>query len=248
MNSTANALSLLSEKSCFDPARVVEDERDDGTVRVRLDIPGPRSIIQAHVAAPRTAPLAAGDRVLVVEDSSNMFYVIGILGPFRPGNQTTNTLRAGAGACAVLAGSAEESGMLRIYSPRKEMVFEYDPVREKARVNIARGSLELSTDDGDIELRSGRNVRICGQRLEIDGHELNVKATCSRWIIDRMETLAGTVVENARNVYRSVEQLAQLKAGRMRTLVDQTFQFKSRKAFLKAEEDFKIKGEKIHLG
>ena len=248
MNSTANALPLLSEKSCFDPARVVEDERDDGTARVRLDRPGPGSIIRAHVAAPRTAPLAAGDRVLVATDSSQEFYVVGMLGPFRLQPQSPPVLRTGNGACALLADPEKGSETLRVYSSRHELVFEYDPAGEKARVNISRGSLELSTEDGDIELRSARNVRISGHTLEMDGHEFNVKAASARWIIDRMETVAETLVEKARNAYRTIEQLTQLRTGRMRTLVDQTFQFKSRKAFLKSEEDFKIRGEKIHLG
>ena len=75
-----------------------------------------------------------------------------------------------------------------------------------------------------------------------------MKAAKARWIVDRLETLAGTVVEKAKNAYRTVERLAQLKTGRMRTLVDETYQFKSKKAFLKSEDDFKIKGDKIHLG
>ena len=39
-----------------------------------------------------------------------------------------------------------------------------------------------------------------------------------------------------------------LRTGRLRTLVDSTFHFKARKAFLKSEQDFKIKAEKIDLG
>jgi hypothetical protein len=249
MNRTATALPLLSEKTCFDPARVVENERDDGTVQVILDRPGPWSIITAQVAASRTAPLAAGDRVLVAGDPSQELYVIGRIGPFRPEPQSQNALRTGSGACAVLSTDpVTASAVLQVYSPRKELVFEYDPIGGTARVNIARGRLELSTEDGDIELRSARYVRIGGHAIEMNSRDLNVKAASSRWVVDRMETLAGTLVEKSRNAYRTVEQLAQLKTGRMRTLVDQTFHFKSRKAFLKSDEDFKIKGEKIHLG
>lgn len=71
---------------------------------------------------------------------------------------------------------------------------------------------------------------------------------CAKLIADRLETMAESVVEKARNVYRTVEQLSQLKAGRVRTLVASTFYFRSRKAFLHSEEDYKIKAEKIHLG
>ncbi|MBN2243180.1 MAG: DUF3540 domain-containing protein [Acidobacteria bacterium] len=248
MNSIASALPLSSEKSFFNPAHVVEDERDDGTVLVRMEGPGPGSIFQAHVAAWRTAPLAAGDRVLVARNPSQELYVIGRLGPFRPEPQSPAAPRADDGACAVLAQSEKERRVLQVYSPRKELVFEYDPVQGKARVNISRGSLELSTEDGDIELRSARDVRIGGRAIEMNSHQIQIKAASARWILEHMETLAGTVVEKARNAYRTVEQLTQLKTGRLRTLVDQTCQFKSRKAFFKSDEDFKIKGEKIHLG
>jgi len=217
---------------------VVEDEREDGTVRVRLDRSGPMSILSACVAAPRTAPLVAGDRVLVAGDSSNVLYVIGRIGPFRPEEAQS--------PCALKTG--KDTGILRVFSPRNELVFEYDPVGEKARVNIARGNLELVTEDGDIELRSARNVRIGGHTIEMESRELNIKSASARWVVDRMETLTGTLVEKARNAYRTVEQLSQLRTGRMRTLVDQTFHLRSRKAFLKSDEDFKIKGEKIHLG
>jgi hypothetical protein len=71
---------------------------------------------------------------------------------------------------------------------------------------------------------------------------------CAKLIADTLETMAVSVFEKARNVYRTVEQLSQLKAGRVRTLVASTFYFRSRKAFLYSEEDYKIKAEKIHLG
>ncbi len=248
MNSIATTLPLLSEKSCFDPACVVENERDDGTVRVRLDKPGPVSIISAHVALPRNAPLSAGDRVLIAGDPSRGLYAIGRIGPFRPEPNSRNVLIADNGACATLVESDKEPYVLQVYSPREELIFEYDPAGEKARVNISRGSLELRTEDGNIELCSAQDVRIGGRTIEMNSRQLNIKAESARWIVQRLETLAETLVEKARNAYRTVEQLAQLRTGRLRTLVDQTFQLKSRKAFLKSEEDFKIKGEKIHLG
>jgi len=66
--------------------------------------------------------------------------------------------------------------------------------------------------------------------------------------VDRLESIAGSVIAKARNIYQTVEELSQVRAGRMRTMVTKTFHFKSKKAFVKAEEDYKIKAEKIHLG
>ena len=67
-------------------------------------------------------------------------------------------------------------------------------------------------------------------------------------ITERLETLSQTIIEKTRNIYSYVDELTQLYTGRMRTLIKSTWHCKSQKAFLKTDEDFKIKGEKIHLG
>jgi hypothetical protein len=64
----------------------------------------------------------------------------------------------------------------------------------------------------------------------------------------RLETFADTVVDRIKNVYRNVEELAQLQAGRLRTLVKGACHLKARDAFLKADENFKLDGERIDLG
>jgi hypothetical protein len=80
------------------------------------------------------------------------------------------------------------------------------------------------------------------------GSSLLGKIGCAKLIADKLETMAESVFEKARNVYRTVEQLSQLKAGRVRTLVASTYFFRTRKAFIHSDEDYKIKAEKIHLG
>jgi hypothetical protein len=45
-----------------------------------------------------------------------------------------------------------------------------------------------------------------------------------------------------------VKDLAQQRAGRVRTLVDGSYHVKSRTTLLSAEEDVKVQGERIHLG
>ncbi len=248
MKSTATALTPALGKLCFGSAIVIEDEKDDGTVRVRPDEPGPLPIISARIAVPRSKRLTADERVLIVGDPAEEFYVIGVIGSLQPRMETPGVLRTNNGAYAVISGWENETDRLQVYSTRNELIFEYDPVREKARVNVTKGCLELSTEDGDIELRSARIVRIRGGAIEMNSNVLMIRAASARWIVNRLESLVETLVEKARNTYRTVEQLTQLRAGRMRTLVDQTFQFKSRKVLLKSEEDFKIRGERIHLG
>jgi len=64
----------------------------------------------------------------------------------------------------------------------------------------------------------------------------------------RIETLANTVIQRARDVYAVVKGLSQLKAGRWRTLVKGTWRAKSRDAIVTAERDVMVDGENIHLG
>ena len=64
----------------------------------------------------------------------------------------------------------------------------------------------------------------------------------------KIETTATTLIEKTKNTYRTMENLNQVKAGRMRMLINKTFHLKSKSCVIKAEDDVKVKGEKIHLG
>jgi hypothetical protein len=56
------------------------------------------------------------------------------------------------------------------------------------------------------------------------------------------------VVSRARNVYQSVQELWQQQAGSLRTLVSGTAQLKAREVSHRAQDAYKIRAEKIHLG
>ena len=115
-----------------------------------------------------------------------------------------------------------------------------------------RSSITLKPDKMRL---SSPNVGInaqCGE-IKIDetvysGKKFSAKVEFSKLVIGRMETVARTVIQKAKNVYETVEQLSQLKTGRLRTLVQSTYHLKSKKSFLKSEQDFKVRAEKIHLG
>ncbi len=250
MNYAARVLPFpTSDTRYFGPAVLTENEEPDGHVSLRLGYGGPGQLLTARVAVPRTRLLVAGEQVLVGGDPEGDLYVVGVLTPIGRDAPPPTSLQLKAGAYATVD-SVEPGGdeRLQVHSARNELLFEYDPTTERMRVNVSKGSLELSAEDGDINLTAARAVRIGGTAIELTGHKLDVKTKHTRWIVDRLETFAGTLVETAKNAYRSVEQLAQLKTGRMRTFVDETYQFKSKNAILKADEDFKVKGDQIHLG
>ncbi|MBN1290610.1 MAG: DUF3540 domain-containing protein [Candidatus Latescibacteria bacterium] len=86
------------------------------------------------------------------------------------------------------------------------------------------------------------------EETEYEGLVLDVAMYSVKCVMKRFESVSDTVIENIKNVYRKVKGLTQLQTGRMRTIVESTYQLKSNKTILKAEDDFKIKGEKIYLG
>jgi len=106
---------------------------------------------------------------------------------------------------------------------------------------------ELSLESPAIGLKA-QKVELQINETSFEGKKFTANIGLVKLIIDRMETVVQTVMSRAKNVYRTVEELCQLKTGRMRTLVKNTFHLKSKKSMLKTDEDFKVRAEKIHLG
>lgn len=86
------------------------------------------------------------------------------------------------------------------------------------------------------------------QETQIAGKKLIGRIGSIQSISRKFESVADTVMTKAKNVYRTVAELSQLKAGRQRTLIEKTSHMKARKTIMKSEQDFKVKAEKIHLG
>ena len=63
-----------------------------------------------------------------------------------------------------------------------------------------------------------------------------------------VSTCADTIVSAAKSVYQTVEGLVQVRAGRQRTIVEETSQVRAQRVLIGADEDVKVQGDKIHLG
>jgi hypothetical protein len=228
---------------------------------------------------------------LVVGEDLSDLYLIGILNGENALGAPEKRIALSGGTQAEAAGRPEEQ-TLRVFSPKQELLFEYDEKNGRARVNMEAGDIEFVTKNGSITFASSREILFHGRSIgltstrgvclgvmdalgklrsaftlqagtaKVNSPEVGIEAqrgvfqvedmryTGQKLLskIDRLETAASTVIARAKNVFQTVEQLSQVKAGRMRTLVDKTFHFKSKRAYLKSEEDYKIKAEKIHLG
>jgi len=131
----------------------------------------------------------------------------------------------------------------------------------------SRSNVQLSVADAFGQLISSLSIRpkrlklnsaqidMAANKSEIHieethylGKKFRAKIEDSQIIAGKLTTIAKSITEKAKNVYKTVEQLTQLRTGRMRTLVNSTFHLKAKKTYMKAEDDFKINADKIHLG
>lgn len=117
--------------------------------------------------------------------------------------------------------------------------------------------------------RFGSAILIRHRRMNLQSPEVNITSQRSRVFVDEMryagksflgkvghirifahkaEKTFKTVIEKAEDIYTTVKRLSQLKAGRKRTIVESTYHLKAKRSILKAEDDFKVNANKIHLG
>jgi len=260
--SSIEELMCLNENRILGPAEILQVDVRGQRVRLRLVGSDDDLGVWAQIAiAAAEIAIDVGDRVLVIGENPRDLYVIGVLQATRISSHSPARLVSKGGAYATVAPSPEEQ-TLRVFSGCNELLFEYDEVKHSARINVECGDLEFVTRNGDIVFSSARDVliqgasiRLSGERGEVQLEETTISGTRllahykeARFISDRCEAAFHTLTEKVRYAFRVVEQLAQTKAGRIRTLVDSTYFFKAKRAFVKADEDYKIRAEKIHLG
>lgn len=98
----------------------------------------------------------------------------------------------------------------------------------------APGDLELRAPNGSIDLLSSQEVRIQAPKLKLRTKKLEVIASLLR--------------ESFSRVHRSVQNTLKVKAGRMRTVVDEDYEVQAERISECASKSVRIDGEKINLG
>lgn len=178
--------------------------------------------------------LSKGDKVLIVGENLDLCFIIGIL----PGSATP--VPSGASGYDI----------------------QQDPVSGNTRITVEKGDLELCTEQGSVKIHSAKDIEMKSSTTTLeaakgvfniaDGAFSGVRFTASiaqsKLILGKLNTSVGRLIEKAKNVYRQVENLNQLKAGRMRTRVKGSYHLKGESLNQKAEKDVRIDGEKINLG
>lgn len=178
--------------------------------------------------------------------------------------------KAGAAGAAKAEAAVVTTGeVARVFDRAGRLIFEHDGATGRSVLH-ATGDLEIRADAGRIELSARDGVRIAGEDVAIEGRA-SVTATApvgrvelregelraetvstvvqvARHTAGLIETRATRVIARAQEVYREIESLSQTRAGRVRMLVRETFHLMGKRALIKAEDDVKIKAERVHLG
>ena len=126
------------------------------------------------------------------------------------------------------------------------------------QINVAstndKTASKFSLNNKKIKM-SSPELNIISQRTRIQTEDMNYtgnkfSATIRQGKIraGKLETIANDIICKTKNLFYNADELFQISAGRMRSLIKSTLHIKAKNSYLKSEKDFKINGEKIHLG
>jgi hypothetical protein len=133
---------------------------------------------------------------------------------------------------------------------------------------LFEGDVSVTVKNGDLGF-SARKLDLKGHDIALDSKKLDLRSlwgTASindftflgrvfRGNIDAVKivsktvtSITGRLIRKARESYRWIENLEQVKVGRLRYLARESLYLKGKRSSLMAETKVKIDGEKIHLG
>ena len=152
--------------------------------------------------------------------------------------------------------------LIEVRDPKGRILFEYDAVTGKGSLTMPTGNLSLQAPEGDVEIVAGRKVTLKAPDVSLTSERakmlvgeaelrgIRVTAAVEQVFVvaERLEQVASSVFQRAKRVMRHVEDLEQLTAGRVRTIVEGAYSVKSERASIQAKDEVKIDGERVHLG
>jgi hypothetical protein len=134
---------------------------------------------------------------------------------------------SGATACV-------EGESIVVRDDRREIVAVYD-----ARTRTTR----IVAPDGDLVLAAPKGRVVIESTVAVETSAPNVEVRAGRWAVH-----AERVFEHAVDAYREISGLAQLRAHRARTLVQDAWRLLAGRTSIVSEEDTAIDGKRVLLG
>jgi hypothetical protein len=216
---------------------------DTGTATARLPLPGGgQASLEAADDGSRVLRVRSPTGALVIEydPEGGRARVTPEAGDLELAAPSGSLVLRAAGAVAVEGGSValrSRSGIGLVVedtagASRSILALEGDTAR------IVAPTLDVAARRASLQAEDAR----------VTSRHLLAEAASLRVVAGHVQTLAKTVVAKAQNLYRTVEELCELRAGRVRALVDGTYHLKARDAVLRADRDVDVDGEKIRLG
>ena len=168
------------------------------------------------------------------------------------------------------ASATAEGERLVVRDARGAIVVVYDAEAGSATIVAPVGDLRLAAPTGnvvieageDVELSSRRTVRTRAVAVESDADVTRFRSKAFEVVTGVWQTTARTVVhgvgswslgaervlERANDVVRAVQGLMETRAGRVRTVVQDTTQVRSGSTSISSKEDTFIDGRRVLLG
>ena len=224
--------------------------------------------LEALLALPPGVRLVPGDDVVVTGLGSAQAFVLA-----RLGEPAAEAVELSDGTAVELM---PEGQGLCVRRADGQTLFEYR-LDEGGVLTLRGETVRLESSAGGIELESAGKIRIAGREIEssavvghrlqagrlqmqaestelrsreidVQGKQLSASLERARLTVRRIETAAEVIVEQARNVYRKVRELCQLRAGRTKTIVDGTAQLKAERVAHRSRGSYKVRSDDIQLG
>lgn len=188
------------------------------------------------------------------------------------GPQPTQEIALADGAVVNVHGGA----VAEVRDAAGRLLIRYENGR--AEVVAAAGDLVLAAPGGRVVLRAATDVVLeaerdltqrAGHRLDVAARRLTVEAdetrlstaqatvvaerilTTARVLahnVERFEVSATKLLEKTRETYREASDLLQTRAGRLRTVVEDTFSLHARRTTIVSKDETSIDGKKVLLG
>ncbi len=124
-------------------------------------------------------------------------------------------------------------------------------VKGEARLNAEEFTLAAdrkATVEAPEVVLEGGSGELSFLGLNVNTSVIQAKAQKAVVTIRRLEVLLDRLTQRMRNCFRWVENLDQVKAGRISRTVKERFSLKSRHTFIRAEEDVTVDADRINLG
>ena len=211
----------------------VEQVIDGNHIRLTLNmLQGPIELWAVFAMGNMPLP-KVGDKVLVAGEDFENSFIIGHF-PAKPAKQPTG----------------------------QRFTLAQDELTGKTTLTVPEGDLALCSEKGSIRLEAAKDIELHSPQFSLEagkgqikiadvdyqGVRLGASIAQTKLFLGKLNSTVGRLIEKAKNVYRQVDNLNQLKAGRMRTLVKGSYHLKGESINQKAEKDVRIDGNKINLG